>query len=114
MDTQIPLTYEGATRQLRVLQRKGIQIGLNQVIESAIVDFAQGICDEGLEGRYVTVHYNEDGLTITDDANNELETSIPAPGPGHSFQTAFRNTAPQLMRYLEQQVHDKLSKHQIH
>lgn len=36
MDTQIPLTYEGATRQLRVLQRKGIEIGLTKSLNQRL------------------------------------------------------------------------------
>ncbi|MCD2255719.1 hypothetical protein ACNAN0_11730 [Agrilactobacillus fermenti] len=114
MDVQIPTTYEGATRLLRSMQRKGIDIGLNQVIEDAVVNFTQSICDEGLEGSYVRVHYADEELTITDDATDEVETTISAPGTCNSFQSAFRRDAPKLMHYLETQVHEALTKHQIH
>lgn len=114
MDTTIPVTFEGATRRLRVLQRKGVQIGLNQVIENTIVDYTQSICDDSGVCPGVTVHYTEVGLNVTADKTNSLLTTIKAPEPEHSFQLSFRNKAPQLLRYLEEQTQAALLNHQIH
>ncbi|MFD1671940.1 hypothetical protein ACFQ5M_07530 [Agrilactobacillus yilanensis] len=111
MDAKIPLTFEGATRQLRVLQRSGVEIGLNQVIEDAVVDYTQEICETALDHKAVTVHYVDEALTITDDADDHLMTTIYAPAPGRSFQLSFRNKAPQLMRYLKESTTEAFVDH---
>lgn len=113
MDAKIPLTFEGATRQLRVLHYQGVEIGLNQVIEDAVVDYTQTICNTKLEDKKVTVHYVDEALTITDNTDDHLLTTIKAPAPGRSFQLSFRNKAPQLMRYLEEQTNAEFVNHHL-
>lgn len=113
MDAKIPLTFEGATRQLRVLQRRGVEIGLNKVIEDAVVDYTQAICDTKMDDHAVTVHYVDEALTITDNDNQEVLTTIYAPAPGRSFQLSFRNKAPQLLRYLQERTNEEFENNHI-
>ncbi|ERL65758.1 hypothetical protein [Schleiferilactobacillus shenzhenensis] len=101
----IPEDLTQAEARVKELAGRHIDTTVDAVIQQAITDYVQEILMEGLEGSYVTTHFADDVLTITDDATGQVVTTIPAPAGG--FQAAFRSSGRLLMQNLASKVQEK-------
>ncbi|KRL14770.1 hypothetical protein [Schleiferilactobacillus perolens] len=101
----IPEDLAQAEKRVAELQTRHIEATVDDVIQQAITDYVQEILMEGLEGSYVTTHFADDQLTITEDATGKTITTIPAPAGG--FQAAFRSQGRMLMQNLASKVQEK-------
>ncbi|MCI1686772.1 hypothetical protein [Schleiferilactobacillus harbinensis] len=101
----IPEDLAQAEQRAKELQSRNIKTTVDAVIQQAITDYVQEILMEGLEGSYVTTHFADDQLTITEDATGKVLTTIPAPDGG--FQAAFRSQGRMLMQNLANKVQEK-------
>lgn len=98
---QIPQDMTEVKVKLAQLEELGHESTEAQVIFEAISDNAQAILDEKLEGHYYSCALDKDTLTVYDVIQKPIG-KIKA--QSHSFEEDFRQNAPQLLMYLDQQI----------
>lgn len=103
MYSLVPENMQEVEEKLTYLIEKGIETNEEEVIREAVLENSQQILDGDLEGPYWKVAWQtkDQRLAVFDIMNKEVGT---VSSLSDSFIEDFRSSAPNLIRYLAEEI----------
>lgn len=103
MYSLVPENMHEVAEKLNYLTEKGIETNEEEIIREAVLENSQQILDGDLEGPYWKVAWQaqDQTLVVFDIMNKEVGAVTSLSG---SFIKDFRNSAPNLIRYLAEEI----------
>lgn len=103
MYSLVPENMQEVAEKLNYLTEKGIETNEEEIIREAVLENSQQILDGDLEGPYWKVAWQrqDQTLVIFDIMNKAVGTVTSL---SDSFINDFRNSAPNLIRYLAEEI----------
>lgn len=103
MYSLVPENMHEVAEKLNYLTEKGIETNEEEIIREAVLENSQQILDGDLEGPYWKVAWQtqDQTLVVFDIMNKEVGT---VDSLSDSFINDFRNSAPNLIRYLAEEI----------
>lgn len=108
--TSVPINMLEVAEKMEWNQQHGVFTTEDAVIEEAILENAQDMLNGDLEGAYWKASWTvaDQQLTILDVLGKEVASLSPLHA---SFTKDFRNNAPEVMRYLSEEIQRIVNEH---